>query len=55
MKIYYTQILKLSEKEKQQVLLFLPNERVERILRMKSERSQLQSITAGILLEYALQ
>ena len=54
MKIYYTQIVTLSEREKQQVLFFLPEERVERILRMKSEKSQMQSITAGLLLEYAL-
>ncbi len=53
-KIYYTKIVSLSEEEKQQVLLFLPKERVERILRMKSEKSQMQSITAGLLLEYAL-
>lgn len=54
MKIYYTQIVRLSEEEKQQVLLFLPKERVERILRIKSEKSQMQSMTAGLLLEYAL-
>ena len=54
MKIYYTKIVTLSEKEKQKLLRFLPEEREERILRMKSEKSQTQSMIAGLLLEYAL-
>lgn len=53
MKIYYAKIEHLSENEKKKALSLLPRERVERIRHMKAEKSQQQSITAGLLLEYA--
>ncbi|MBR5127216.1 MAG: 4'-phosphopantetheinyl transferase superfamily protein [Roseburia sp.] len=54
MKIYYAKIPVFSEKELQKVLQFLPRERMERIERTKLMQSKLQSVAAGLLLEYAL-
>lgn len=53
MKIYYAKMRKLSEAETEKALKILPEERVERIRHMKAEKSQWQSIAAGLLLEYA--
>ena len=51
MKIYYTKIEQLPEME--WILKMLPQERAERIRRMKAEKSRKQSMAAGLLLEYA--
>ena len=52
MKIYYTKIEQLPETEA--ILKILPQERAERIKRMKAEKSRQQSMAAGLLLEYGL-
>ena len=54
MKLYYAKISELSEEELQSALQLLPKERIEKIERTKQKKSQLQSIYAGLLLEYAL-
>lgn len=54
MKLYYAKISELSEEELQCALQLLPKERIEKIERTKQKKSQLQSIYAGLLLEYAL-
>ena len=55
MKIYYAKISGLSEEEMQRALPLLPSERLEKIERTKQKKNQLESIYAGLLLEYALQ
>jgi len=55
LKIYYAKISELSEEERQYAMLLLPEVRTEKIIRTKQKKNQLQSIYAGILLEYALQ
>lgn len=55
MKIYYAKISGLSEEEMQRALPLLPRERLEKIERTKQKKSQVESICAGLLLEYALQ
>lgn len=55
MKIYYAKIEKLMEEELHIAMQLLPKERTDRIKRMKQKKSQIQSISAGLLLEYALQ
>lgn len=55
MKIYYAKISELSKEEMQKALYLLPQERIEKIKRRKQKKSQLESIWAGLLLEYALQ
>lgn len=52
MEIYYTKTEQLSEAEIEKIFKFLPAERVEKIQRMKTEKSRQQSMTAGLLLEY---
>lgn len=54
MKIYYAKISELLEEEMQSAMRLLPKERIEKITRTKQKKNQLQSIYAGILLEYAL-
>ena len=54
MKIYYAKIPTFSEEELQQVLQFLPKERLERIERTKLIQNKLQSVAAGLLLDYAV-
>jgi len=54
LKLYYARISELSEEELQCALQLLPKERIEKIERTKQKKSQLQSIYAGLLLEYAL-
>ena len=54
MKIYYTKMTDLSETEKEKAFAILPAERVERIRKRKTWKSQMQSLAAGLLLEYAL-
>lgn len=55
MKIYYAKISDLSEEEMHDVLQLLPRERLEKIERTKQKKNQLESICAGLLLEYGLQ
>ncbi len=55
LKVYYAKISELSEEEMQNALRILPQERIEKIKRRKQKKSQLESIWAGLLLEYALQ
>lgn len=55
MEIYYAKISELSEEEMQDALRILPRERIEKIKRRKQKKSQLESIWAGLLLEYVLQ
>ena len=43
-----------SEGEMQQIMEILPKERAERIEKIRLEKSRLQSVAAGLLLEYAL-
>jgi len=54
LKLYYAKISELSEQELQHALQLLSKERIEKIERTKQKKSQLQSIYAGLLLEYAL-
>lgn len=54
MKIYYAKISELLEEEMQRAMFLLPKERIEKITRTQQKKNQLQSIYAGILLEYAL-
>ena len=55
MKIYYAKVLELTGEEQLEVALrALPDKRLEKIERTKQKKSQLQSISAGLLLEYAL-
>ena len=54
MNIYYAKIESLSEEDVQYAMHLLPKERIEKIERRKQEKSRLQSIFAGLLLEYAL-
>ena len=54
MKLYYAKIEELSGEEMQRALHLLPAERVEKIERTKQKKNQLQSVYAGLLLEYAL-
>lgn len=55
MKLYYAKISTLTEEEMQKAMQFLPAERKEKIERTGQKKNQLQSIYAGLLLEYALQ
>lgn len=55
MKTYYAKIGELSEEEMQKALQILPRERIEKIERNRQKNNRLQSIWAGVLLEYALQ
>lgn len=54
MKIYYAKISELLEEELQGAMQLLPKERIEKINRTRQKANQLQSIYAGVLLEYAL-
>ena len=54
MKIYYARIAQLSDEEMQQAMQILPGERIERVTRTKLKQNQLQSVSAGLLLEYVL-
>jgi len=54
LKIYYAKINEFSDAEMQQAMQLLPEERVERLKRVKIKKNQIQSISAGLLLEYAL-
>lgn len=54
MKIYYAEICELTEEEQYQIMQLLPNVRIEKIQRMKSEKNRLLSMSAGLLLENAL-
>ena len=54
MKVYYAKIPVFSEEELQLILQILPQERTERIERTKLIQNKLQSVAAGLLLEYAL-
>lgn len=54
MKIYYARVPEFSEAEEQQVMQILPGERTERIGRTKLIQKRMQSLSAGLLLEYAL-
>lgn len=55
MKIYYAGIVGLTEEERNEALALLPQVRIDKIEKSKSEKNQMESITAGLLLEYALQ
>lgn len=55
MKLYYAKIDVLSEEEMRSAMQLLPKERIEKIERTKQKKNQLQSIWAGLLLEYGLQ
>ena len=55
MKIYYAKIEELSGEALQIALQLLPKERLKRIERAKQKKSQWESVSAGLLLEYALQ
>ena len=55
MKIYYAKIKNLSEEEVGAALQLFPKVRIEKIEKRKQEKARLQSIYAGLLLEYALQ
>ncbi|MBR5565590.1 MAG: 4'-phosphopantetheinyl transferase superfamily protein [Roseburia sp.] len=54
MKIYYAKIPVFSAEEMQQCMEILPKERAERIGKIKLEKSSIQSVAAGLLLEHAL-
>jgi len=54
LKIYYAKISELLEEEIQRAMFLLPKERIEKVMRTKPKKNQLQSIYAGLLLEYAL-
>lgn len=55
MKIYYTDVAELSDVPlREQLLLRLPEERRERLLRYRNRADVLRGIAAGILLQYGL-
>lgn len=55
MKVYYAKIEELSEEEITAALQILPKERVEKIKKRRQKKGRLESVYAGLLLEYALQ
>ena len=54
MNIYYAKISEWTEEEQHQIMQLLPQMRIEKIQRMKSEKNRHLSMAAGLLLENAL-
>jgi len=55
LKIYYAKISGLTEEDFISARNLLPRERLKKIEKIKQKKSQYQSVSAGLLLEYALQ
>lgn len=54
MNIYYAKTYGLTEEEVHFALWLLPKERRDKLEKMKQNKSRMQSLSAGLLLEYAL-